>query len=188
MDHLKGPFLEAYKDLGTYSAALEKVGTTFNTFDKWRKTDLDFRAAVEEADARFGEKVERIAFQEGLRGSEVPVYYEGKKVDTYYQRDSRVLLKLLEVRNQRYRAAARVKNFNLKVLAIIDSLTTSFVDMLSDRIKPSCPKCHHVLPTRTDVLEGLRAITQHYSQTEVIESSLEDDNEPVSASHRQSKS
>lgn len=180
-DDLKGPFIEAFESLGTFSAACEKVGISDETLRRWRKNDPVFKEAIEWADEKFGERVERIAMEEGLRGRDVPVYFQGQQVGTYRERDPKVLLKLLEVRNQRYRQAARVQNFNIKVHAIIDQLTTAFVDMLNDRVLPSCPKCKHALPTRAHLLEGLNDLAQHFANAEVIDAALkEDPSEPVS--------
>ncbi len=170
---LKPELIEAFKALGTYSAACERVGISFQTMNEWRKADPAFKAALDSADEQFGERIERVALEEAVIGKIVPVYFEGKKVDEYRERDSKVLLEILKVRNLKYRTASRMQNFNLKVLAIMDSLTSGFADMLTERIKPTCPHCRKALDTRADVLSGLQDLAQHFASSEVIDATME---------------
>lgn len=171
--HLKPDLIDAYKALGTYSAACEKVGISFQTMNEWRKADPEFKAALDQADEQFGERIERVALEEAVLGKMVPVYFEGRKVDEYRERDSKVLLEILKVRNLKYRTANRIQNFNLKVLAIIDSLTSGFADMLTERIRPTCPHCRKALDTRADVLAGLQDLAQRFASTEMVDATME---------------
>lgn len=97
-------YLEVLSRTGAVIRSAEEVpGLTYNVVSNWREKDPAFRERMNEAKARFGERLEAEALRRGALGVEEPVFYRGRQVATVKKYSDRLLELILKKANPEYR-------------------------------------------------------------------------------------
>ena len=79
----KNEFLNIYIETGTIGRAAKASGITRQTHYNWLKEDAAYKKAFGEAKEMAGDLLEEEAYRRAVDGTEMCVYYKGKKVDSY---------------------------------------------------------------------------------------------------------
>ena len=128
-EHLKEPFLEAFRELGFIHAAADRINVTTRTIYRWRESDENFRNKFHEAQQRNVERLERIAMARAMKKSDILMIF---------------LLKALnpEKYKERYQHELDSKT--------IEILVTQFIGAVKKHAPDFCPHCksHLGLPEK----------------------------------------
>ena len=92
----KNEFLNIYIETGTIGRAAKASGITRQTHYNWLKEDAAYKKAFGEAKEMAGDLLEEEAYRRAVDGTEMCVYYKGKKVDSYRKMSDALLILLLK--------------------------------------------------------------------------------------------
>lgn len=94
---LKKPqFIEAYRRLGTITAAAEAAGVARGTHYEWLRNDPEYAAEFRQAEEAVADMLEREAIRRAVEGTERFVYHQGEVVGAERQFSDTLLIFLLK--------------------------------------------------------------------------------------------
>ena len=106
----------------SWTAAAKAAGVSVSTLQRWVKRSQErlpeddplvheIAEFCEGIDDLQGQRLEDVAWKRAVYGEDEPVYYKGERVDTKLRYDNKLLMRMLETRNPRY----RTKDATLKI-------------------------------------------------------------------------
>lgn len=142
-EHLKVPFLEAFRKSGTIYEAAGAVGINRDTVNDWRKSDPKFEADYSTANIDLTERLESTAFSRAM------------------ERSDQLLIFLLKARcPDMYRGESQRESIDPKE---ISALVDRFVTGLRLHIPSVCPGCKCDLKFHHKVEEYLAFLAKNPS-------------------------
>lgn len=95
--HLKKqPFIEAYRALGTITAAAESAGIPRGTHYDWLKNDAEYAAEFAHAEEAVADMLEQEAIRRAAYGVDEPVWHQGQQVGSVRKFSDTLLIFLLK--------------------------------------------------------------------------------------------
>jgi len=144
-EHLKQPFLDAFRKTGFIYQACDAVGVNRHTVLQWRRTDQAFADEFRESEGRTTEVLERSALQRAVVGDQKPVYHNGKVVGHVLEKSDLLTIFLLKARDRKKYGDRLVHDVQIRFAS---GLLAEVMKALRG-IPTACPHCK----TRLDVKE-----------------------------------
>lgn len=163
-EHLKEPFLKAFRDTGTILHASLNLDIDRNTILNWREKDPNFNLRFMEADAEVTEKIEAPALRRCVNGK--PVYWirNGQPVlgengqpillDTEYPED---LVKFMLSRRNRKKYGEKIE---VEVTGeFAQRFASEIVAIIRRKVPSSCPHCNNNLAIAPEIAKELETLS-----------------------------
>lgn len=161
---LRGPWLDAFRSVGTIFGACQIVNVGRRTIQEWRKNDPEFESAFIEAETETTERVETSALQRAIHGDKEPVIRNGTIVTnaagqpiTIRTFSDKLQTFFLERRNQA-RYGVRIKQ---EIdLTIVNTLTDELLNELRPVLPEMCPHCKTRIDLPEKVAQALMRVSE----------------------------
>ena len=154
-EHLRQPWLEAFRKMGTEGDACEAVGVSRYTIQSWKKKFPDFMSAYSDCRLRIKEVLQRSALVRATVGAEEPVYQHGRQVGTVRRPSDKLTMFLLESMDpETYKRHYQV-NFQF-----MNALVAQLLTAINESIPAKCPGCSGALEIRSELVRRLENMMQ----------------------------